>query len=160
LLAQHILAERSKIVGEAGRGAYGKIEQTFFDYQNKNVLDQAVGSLLPFGYWSRRNFAYVARYFAAHPAQFAAVLNFYKNIEAQNREAGGIPDYALGNLLLWTNPDGSKVLWNFNTALPFNPLGDGESMLQLVGPDDDSQSANKTPLAMLSGRTARTLRGK
>jgi hypothetical protein len=160
LLAQHILAERSKIVGEAGRGAYGKIEQTFFDYQNKNVLDQAVGSLLPFGYWSRRNFAYVARYFAAHPAQFAAVLNFYKNIEAQNREAGGIPDYALGNLLLWTNPDGSKVLWNFNTALPFNPLGDGESMLQLVGPEDDSKSANKTPLAMLFGADRKNSKGE
>jgi hypothetical protein len=160
LLAQHILAERSKIVGEAGRGAYGKIERTFFDYQNKNVLDQAVGSLLPFGYWSRRNFAYVARYFAAHPAQFAAVLNFYKNIEAQNREAGGIPDYALGNLLLWTNPDGSKVLWNFNTALPFNPLGDGESMLQLIGPDDDSKSANKTPLAIAFGADRRNSKGE
>jgi hypothetical protein len=161
LLAQHILAERSKIVGEAGRGAYGKIEQTFFDYQNKNVLDQAVGSLLPFGYWSRRNFAYVARYFAAHPAQFAAVLNFYKNIEQQNREAGGIPDYALGNLLLWTNPDGSKVLWNFNTALPFNPLGDGESMLQLIGPDDaDTATANKTPLAIAFGADRKNSKGE
>jgi hypothetical protein len=95
-------------VGEAGRGAYDKIESTYFDYQNKNVLDQLVGSILPFGYWGRRNFAYVAKYFAGHPAQFAAVLNFYKNIEQQNQAAGGIPDYALGNLLLWTNPDGSK----------------------------------------------------
>jgi hypothetical protein len=159
-LARQILATRSQLVGEAGRGAYDKIESTYFDYQNKNVLDQMVGSVLPFGYWSRRNFAYVAKYFAGHPAQFAAVLNFYKNIEAQNQAAGGIPNYALGNLLLWTNPDGSKVMWNFNTSLPFNPLGDGESMLQLVGPDDDSKTANKTPLAMLFGADRVNSQGK
>jgi len=157
-----LFGDLSGVVTDIDRAAYNRVEGVYFDYQNKNVIDQMVGTLLPFNYWARRNFAYVARYFANNPVQFAAVLQFYKNMEQQNKEAGGIAPYNMGNLLLWTNPDGSKVQWNMSSMLPLNPLGNSQALMQVIDADDaqqDDNPANNTPLAMLFGYDT-TYKGK
>lgn len=149
-LADQMLALRNKFQLEASRGAQGTVDKMYFNYGNKNVLDQALGSILPFNFWSRQNFAYAVKYMANHPYQASVLLHFYNQLEQENKKNGGIPDYAKGNILLWQNPDGSKVLWNFASVMPFNPMGDTDGFMTVADAGDDSH-ANKTPLAMLFG---------
>jgi hypothetical protein len=139
------IRERAKIT--ALQEADTTISKTFFDYNNKNLIDQALNSLVPFNFWLRQNFSYIARHFSNHPMHYAAVLNFYKEVEEQNSD---LPDYAKGNIRLWTNPDGSVVLWNFNSVLPLNPLGDSESILKVTtDPNEINKTVNKVDLGVL-----------
>jgi hypothetical protein len=151
-VTNQLLALRSKFAIEASQGAFQRVSDIYFDYANKNVVDQVLGNLVPFNFWGRQNFVYAMKHFAEHPMHLAAILNFYQQLEQQNANQG-IPEYARGNLFLWKNPDGSKVLWNFNSLMPLNPLGDSDSLMQVVGPDDPAgqKVANTNPLAVLFG---------
>lgn len=150
--ANWVMQGRYEINAKSQAQAYAHTSQLYFDYKDKNLLDQALGAVFPFNYWARQNFTYLAtHYFTEHPYTFAAMVHFYQQLEQENREQG-IPGFARGNLLLWTNPDGSKVLWNFSTMFPFT-AGDASSPMQLVTPEesDYSNHINKQPLAMLMG---------
>jgi hypothetical protein len=151
-LANQLKAEQNRIVAESHRAGYGGTVSTYFDYRNKNKVDQLLGSILPFQYWARQNFAFVARHFAQHPAHYAAILNFYQQLEKENSDPN-IPDYAKGDIFLWQNPDGSKVMWDFSSILPFNPLGSNDSVMQVVSPGDSTGRTvrNTDPLAILFG---------
>jgi hypothetical protein len=160
--ARQLAALQSRLQLESGASAYERIKKTYFDYSQKNVVDQLLGNLVPFNFWARQNFAYTARYFAAHPYQFAALLHFFKTQEQQNAQAG-VPSYARNDILLWTNPDGSKVLWNISSINPFNPTGDSDSLMRVV-PQDDPAGANvvnpQGPLAALFGYDKKNSRGE
>jgi hypothetical protein len=164
-LANQILATRQALMTQAHQGAYRRVKDVYFDYTQKNVLDQALGSILPFNFWARQNFAYVARYFASHPYQFGVVLNLYQETEKQN-QAQGIPGYARGNLFLWQNPDGSKVLWNISSFMPYNPFGDSEQLMTVMdaasaSADGGPTTANSIPLgALLFGKDRLNNQGK
>jgi hypothetical protein len=151
-LARELLALRTQGQIRASQEAYSAMKDRFFDYNSKNVIDQALNSVLPFNYWARQNFAFMARHFAEHPMHFAAILNFYSELEEENRR-NNIPEYARANILLWTNPDGSKVMWNFNSLFPYSPLGSSDATMKVVASDDPEgeRTANKEPLAVLFG---------
>jgi hypothetical protein len=159
-LAQDILATRTKVINQAHEAAYQRSTGVYFDYTQKNVVDQALGSLLPFNFWARKNFVYLAKYFAVHPAQFVAVLNFYKELEDENKNKNGLGQYLLGNILLWQNPDGSKVVLNFGSILPFVPLGDSDSFIKIVNAGDDDQAVNTTPLGVIFGSDRKNSKGE
>lgn len=159
-MARDILSTRASMMQEAHNAAYKRVSDIYFDYTNKNVLDQALGSILPFNFWARHNFLYITKYLASHPYQAAALVHFYQQLEKENSDQN-VPGYARGNLLLWKNPDGSQVLWNFTTALPFTPFGDTESMMQVVQPGEDTGPvANLNPLAVLMGSDKLSKSGK
>jgi hypothetical protein len=160
-VTQSLLAERFQAAYAAKEAAYNKDKGTFFDYRDKNRVDQVLGTVLPFQYWARQNFAYLARHFAANPYHFAAVLNFYQQLEKENSDPS-IPDYAKGNILLWKNPDGSKVFWDFGSVLPFNPLGNNDSLMSVVSPGDSTEKTfrNTDPLAILFGTDIKSGTGK
>lgn len=149
---QAILGIRNRIAVQSHAAGYEAVKGTFFDYRNKNSVDQVLGSILPYQYWARQNFAYAMRHFATNPMHFAALMNFYQTLEKENADPN-IPDYAKGDIFLWQNPDGSKVLWDFSSILPFNPLGSNDSVMQVVSPGDSTgrSSRNTDPLAILIG---------
>jgi hypothetical protein len=159
-LAQQVLATRARLMVEAHQQAFKRTSGIYFDYSNKNVLDQVLNPIIPFNFWARQNFMWTGKYFAAHPYQLAALVHFFQVNEKQNNDRGiqGLP---AANMYLWTNPDGSHVLWNFASVVPFNPFGDNDSLMQVIGPDDAATSvANKTPLAVLFGADRVNSRGK
>jgi hypothetical protein len=151
-ITQDLLATRNRLLTQTDTAALKRVQDIYFDYGNKNLLDQALGSLIPFNYWARKNFVYAAKYFANHPLHMVALVNFYKNLEQENQD-NKIPGYARGNIYLWKNPDGSKVLWNFASVLPFNPLGDSDALMTTIdaADADSTPTANQNPLAMLFG---------
>lgn len=134
-MAKEIEAMRQQMLLGTSESAYQKVASTFFDYSQKNVIDQITGTLLPFSYWPKKNFVYAVKYFAKHPMHFAAILNFYNELEQENKD---LPPYARSNIYLWQNPDGSKVLWNFASVMPFNPLGSTESFMTVVTPEEEA----------------------
>lgn len=159
-IANRLKSEQNRIVTQAHSAGYTGVKDTYFDYRNKNKVDALLGSVLPFQYWARQNFAFVVRHLAAHPMHYAALLNFYKQLEEENSDPN-IPDYAKGDIFLWQNPDGSKVMWDFSSLFPFNPFGSSDSVMQVVSPGDDTGRtfSNTDPLAVLIGSDIRNAKG-
>jgi hypothetical protein len=160
-LAKEIIAARARIMMEAKKAGFKEASRIFFDYKNKNLLDQALGPILPFGFWGRQNFMYLMKYLSAHPYHAMALVNFYQKMEQENN-ARGIKGPAAASLYLWTNPDGSHVLWNFATVIPFNPVQDNGDLMQIIGPDDMQGYGvvNRNPLAVLMGYDQTNDKGK
>lgn len=123
---------RAKIVG--ARNGKAIVDKMFFDYLDKNRIDQALSAWVPFSFWGRKNVAYLFRHMTQNPAHFAALLAFYQAMISEN-ERLGIPSYARAYLKLWQNADGSYQMLNFSSFNPFN-FGDSSLPLVTVKPDD------------------------
>jgi hypothetical protein len=122
-VTQSLLAERFQAAYTAKEAAYNKVKGTFFDYRDKNRIDQVLGTVLPFQYWARQNFAYLARHFAANPYHFAAVLNFYQQMEKENSDPT-IPGYQKAGIL--HEITGRRELDDNSQPVPaFQPAGPG-----------------------------------
>jgi hypothetical protein len=144
----------------ADREATAAADKMFFDYNDKNQLDIAMGNIIPFNYWARKNFVWMAQHFAEHPMHLAAILNFYNNLEEENRKKG-LPEYMRGNILLWENEDGTRVTWNFGGMNPFG-VANTENTFQILDMTDANynKTANKQPLAVLVGADRKNTKGE
>jgi hypothetical protein len=139
-VTESLMAERFQAQLKAREGAYKKVKQSFFDYRDKNRIDQVLGTLLPFQYWARQNFAYLARHFAANPYHFAAILNYYKQQEKQNSDPT-IPGYAKSNMHIADVSPGVHLMWDNSSMDPFTPFGSNQIMGGLVMMDDNEFEA-------------------
>jgi hypothetical protein len=152
-VTQSLLAERFQAAYRAKEAAYNKTKGAFFDYRDKNRIDQVLGTVLPFQYWARQNFAYLARHFAANPYHFAAVLNFYQQLEKENSSDPTIPGYSKYDIYIAKLPGGENFMWDFGSLFPYNPLGQNNTFggLAIMTDDDlaNANVANKEPLSIL-----------
>jgi hypothetical protein len=151
-VTQSLLAERFQAAYKAKEAAYNKTKGSFFDYRDKNRIDQVLGTVLPFQYWARQNFAYLARHFAANPYHFAAVLNFYQQLEKENSSDPTIPGYSKYDIYIAKLPGGENFMWDFGSLFPYNPLGQNNTFggLAIMTDDDlaNANVANKEPLSI------------